>query len=158
MKNKIFPLTNVVLYAKGWYQQSDDIFKDLIEILKLDNYTPFTKSDVFSIITSNFENFDVRQSNLKEFLIGVHPSECWKYGYYVKQNHNWSNKTESELPDYDLITASIYYILSTLRFIDNKQWIFKVPKYKLYKRNPEISIKTVIEVFNKKKVEHEEVN
>jgi hypothetical protein len=34
-----FELTNVVLYAKGWYLKSDDIWEDLKNILKLDNYT-----------------------------------------------------------------------------------------------------------------------
>ena len=28
-----FKLTNVVLYAKGWYKKSDDIWEDLKKIL-----------------------------------------------------------------------------------------------------------------------------
>ena len=39
----IFKLSHVVLYAKGWYQKSDDIWKDLKKILNLDDYSPFDK-------------------------------------------------------------------------------------------------------------------
>jgi hypothetical protein len=42
--NTKFKLTHVVLYAKGWYNSSDDIYADLKEILKLDDYTPLSKN------------------------------------------------------------------------------------------------------------------
>lgn len=37
MDNK-FKLANVVLYAKGWYLRTNDIWADLTKILELDGY------------------------------------------------------------------------------------------------------------------------
>ena len=54
-----FKLTNVVLYAKGWYKKSDDIWEDLKKILELDNYTPFTKIDIYSIIATAFQESNI---------------------------------------------------------------------------------------------------
>ena len=93
-----FNLTNVVLYAKGWYKKSDDIWADLKKILELDDYSPFSKNDVYSIIAARFSEFDHRSSELFEVLKGIHPNSCWKYGYYVKENSFWSGgKTVEEL-------------------------------------------------------------
>lgn len=88
-----FKLTNVVLYAKGWYKQSNDIWEDLKKILELDDYTPFTKMDVYSIILTAFQNSNIyRITELKEVLNGIHPLNCWKVGYFVKDNIQWSQK------------------------------------------------------------------
>ena len=62
-----FKLTNVVLYAKGWYKKSDDIWEDLKKILELDNYTPFTKTDIYSIIVDAFQESNIYKiTELKE--------------------------------------------------------------------------------------------
>lgn len=149
-KKDIFPLSHLVLYAKGWYKQTDNIWEDLKEILKLDDYTPFTNSNVFIIILGKFEEFNIQQSSLREVLLSIHPKESWKVGYYTKDNYTWSNKPKEELVDYDMPTAFIYHVLSTLRFLENSKWNPKVPKYKLYPKNPKIKLKTVIEHFNRK--------
>jgi hypothetical protein len=148
----MFRLTNVVLYAKGWYKKTDDVWQDLIKILELDNYTPYDKMDVYSIIISAFQNSNIyRITEIKEVLNGIHPNNCWKYGYYVKANSQWSNgKTINELPDYDMPTAFIYYVLSNLRFIDNNQWNPKLPKYKKYPKSKDITISKLYDLFVKK--------
>jgi hypothetical protein len=148
MNNK-YQLSHVVLYAKGWYKTSDNVWNDLKEILKLDNYTPFSKNDVYSIIVSSIEKveFNHRFNDLKSVLVGIHPSECWKFGYYTNQNE-WV-KNYKELPEYDMPTAFIYYVLSSLRFIDNTQWNPKVPKYKKYPKGDNITLRQVIQHFNK---------
>jgi hypothetical protein len=150
-KNKVFPLSNLVLYAKDWYKKSDNVWDDLKKILELDDYTPFTNGDVYRIITGQFSKFDVQQSELTEVLFGIHPNECWKVGYYVK-GCNWVNNSE-QLPEYDMPTAFIHYVLSTLRFLDNEQWKVATPKYKKYPKNPDIPTKRVIEYFNGRKKE-----
>jgi hypothetical protein len=128
-----FPLTNVVLYAKGWYEKTDDIWGDLKKVLELDNYTPFTKNDVYNILTQSFGKFECRQSELREVMFGIHPSECWKYGY--------------DFEEYDMPTAFIYYVLSTLRCIDNTKWNPQTPKYTKLKRPKGIPIRRVYEMF-----------
>lgn len=146
-----FKLSHVTLYAKGWYLKSDDIWEDLKKILKLDDYTPFTKMDVYSIILSATQNSNIyRWTELKEVLNGIHPSNCWKVGYYVKENADWAHK-DTKINEYDMPTAFIYYVISNLRFIETKYWIPTVPKYKLYPKPKHISLQKVIEQFNFKK-------
>lgn len=149
-KSKVFRLSHLVLYAKGWYKITDNVWDDLKEMLKLDDYTPFSKGDVYLIIANAFQEFDYRASELYQVMLAIHPSECWKYGYFVKENSFWStDKTVAELPDYDMSTAFIHYVLSTLRFIENDKWKLVTPKYKKYPKNPEISLQKVIEHFTK---------
>ena len=150
MENK-FKLTNLVLYAKGWYLKTDDIWVDLIKILELDDYTPFDKMDVYNIITGAVQNSNIyRWTELREVLDGIHPKNCWKHGYYVKDNHGWSNKPINELPDYDMPTAFIYYVISNLRFMENTRWNVKFPKYSKYPKPKHITINQLYSVFCKK--------
>lgn len=59
-------------------------------------------------------NFDSNCNNLSQTLIGIHPTECWKYGY------------ECSKETYDVSTAVMYYILSSIRFIDDKYRALKI--------------------------------
>ena len=59
-------------------------------------------------------------------------------------------KDYNTLPEYDISTAFIYHVLSTLRFLDNTQWKPITPKFSEYPKNPDIPTKKVIEMFNKK--------
>ena len=151
MKNT-FKLSHLVLYAKDWYLKTDNIWEDLIKILELDNYTPFDKMDVYSIILSSVQNFGLyKWTELTEVLNGIHPANCWKYGYYVKDNVFWAGgKTVEELPDYDMPTAFIYYTLSNLRFIYSNDWEHKIPKYSKYPKNRDITIRKVFDYLVKK--------
>ncbi len=144
MKDKVFPLTHLVLYAKGWYKKTDNIWEDLKKILELDDYSPFTDNDVYSIIVSRFSEFDCRQSELKEVLFNIHPNQTWKYGYWTKHN-----KFMKENIEYDMPTAVIYYILSSLRDLDRDKWIPKIPKYTKYPKGETITINKVYEHFCK---------
>ena len=147
----IFKLSHVVLYAKGWYLNTGDVFADLKKILELDDYSPFTNADVYSIIIDSVQNSKLyRWTDLTEVLNGIHPNNCWKHGYYVKDNAFWSNKSIEELPIYDMPTAFIYYVLSNLRFISNTEWIVKTPKVTKYPKSNDITIRELYENFCKK--------
>lgn len=54
-----FPLSNVVLYSKGWYKQSGDLIKDVISMLKLDGY-PCANGyfDVISIVSKEYNDWN----------------------------------------------------------------------------------------------------
>lgn len=141
MENKIFNLGHVVLYAKGWYQKSDNIWSDLKQMLEYDNYTPFDSGDVFWIITNMFEKSELGSNcnSLLQTLISTQPTECWKYGY------NCTKET------YDVSTATMYYILSSIRFLENKYHKRVIPKYnKITPRPKNIELRRVIEIFNTK--------
>lgn len=150
MENK-FKLTNVVLYAKGWYKSSDDIWSDLIKLLELDNYSPFDKMDVYSIILSSVQESKIyRWTELKEVLNGIHPNNCWKYGYYTTQNKDWAGKN-TKIHEYDMPTAFIYYTISNLRFLDSNSWNSKMPKVTKFPKADNISIRSLFEHFSNKK-------
>ena len=149
--NGKFELTNVVLYAKGWYLHSDDVWEDLKKILNLDDYTPYTRGDVYSILVNAVQESKIyRWTDLREVLNGIHPSNCWKFGYYVKENHNWSNQPKEELPNYELETAFVFYLLSNLRFIDSKNWNPQMPKVTKYPKAEHITIYDLYKHFCKK--------
>lgn len=151
-----FKLTNVVLYAKGWYKKTDDVWKDLQEILKLDDYVPFDKKDVFFIITRAVEEFNHPQwAKLSEVLSGIHPKNCWKVGYYINENKSWAgHNTKSH--EYDMPTAFIYYVLSNLRCMDSQQWHVQMPKVNIYPKAENITINSLYEHFVKfKKITNE---
>lgn len=141
-----FPLSHITLYAKGWYNRSEDIISDLIKILALDNYTPYDKNDVVLILLGAYEkSFDVR---LVDLINSIHKYNCWKVGYYTK-NAEWLKEYET-LPEYDMYTAVIYKILSDLRFLDKKDWVVKFPKYSKENQRPNnITIPTLINHFVK---------
>ena len=148
-KSKIWTLSHTVLYAKGWYKASEDIFEDLKKILELDGYMPFTKGDVINILLLEAEDFEHQAFNLREIIIGIHPKECWKVGYYT--NEHTLIKDFENLPKYDYETAIVYYILSTLSFLETAKWYVVTPKFTKYPKNPELTTKQIIEQFNKKK-------
>jgi len=144
-----FKLSHLVLYAKGWYAKTDDVWEDLQKILRLDNYTPFHKNDVYSIIVGNVQEYGQRWTELREIMFGIHPHECWKYGYYTEESKHWAHK-DAKIAEYDMPTAFIYYVLSNLRQLDNKKWNVVTPKYKLHPKPKSIATQQVIEMFNKK--------
>lgn len=148
---KKFKLSHLVLYSKGWYERTDDVWEDLKKILALDDYTPFTKSDVYTIIAISLEKaeFDYRFNDLRQVLDGIHPLNCWKYGYYTN-TCDWVKDYKS-LPEYDMPTAFIYYVIYGLKFIPGVNYEFAIPKYKLYPKPKDIPLQRVIEHFNIKK-------
>lgn len=144
-----FKLSHVVLYSKGWYCKTDDIWEDLKHILKLDGYTPFNKSDVFNIIVRQYQEH-LFNGRLTDFLIDISPNQIWKSNYFTK-NYSFA-KSEDNLPEYDYMTAVMYKIMSDLRFLDkiNEKCDIVCPKYsKEYPRPNNISLQKVIEMFNK---------
>jgi hypothetical protein len=148
--NTKFKLTHVVLYAKGWYNSSDDIYADLKEILKLDDYTPFTNGDVYSILLNSFNNWNHQSTSLDRVLMGIHPNNCWKVNYFTKGSP-WSS-TPDDNPDYDIPTAFIYYVMSVLRFLEPEYWTPTQPNYKTQPKPKHITNKKVKEFFKKHKI------
>lgn len=151
---KQFQLNHTVLYAKGWYNKTDNVFEDLKKILLLDDYTPFTNNDVFGILVRNYEKLFENKS-LLTFLIDISPSETWKVNYPTKGNVWMRNNKENEsYPEYDLHTAIIYKILSEFRFMELKDITLSPPKYSIDNPRPtNIELKQVIEMFNKPKLQ-----
>ncbi len=130
-------LSHTILYSKGWYNKTNDVIEDLKRILCYDDFQPCDKNDIISILISSYEkSIDIRLINL---ISEIHPENCWKIGYHYEDGK------------YDYYTAVIYKILSDFRFLNNKNWIPRVPKYsKTEKRPDDISLSSVIERFKTK--------
>lgn len=144
-----FKLAHIALYAKGWYQKTDNIYADLKKILVLDGYTPFSNNDVFIILSNHFEKSDLHPHNsLQRTIQSITRDECWKCGYYTR-DHKWVKNHES-LPEYDMEIAFIHYVLSSIRNTEMDKIQSAIPKYgKENKRPDHIPLKRVIEMFNK---------
>lgn len=113
-----FTLYHLCLYAKGWYKRENKktIWEDLQVIMSLDDYSGefMDKYDIVSVMLDHCQRLDVRGfKDLGLFANGIAPSQCWKYGYYTKDNASWV-KDSKDLPDYDYYEAIVRYCLSTL--------------------------------------------
>lgn len=63
---------NIVLYCKGWYKRSDEIWKDLARCIAVDYMTTLsTEEDVVAwLLYLMDENFDIYKANNRRFGIG----------------------------------------------------------------------------------------
>lgn len=112
-----FKLLHVALYAKYWYQRGD-IFEDLKRCLEKDGYTPWEKEDIVRLIVNYTQPF---VTNRFELLNHISPKECWKVGYYTKNNVWVRTKNENETyPEYDYWTAVLYAHLSVLSILNGE--------------------------------------
>jgi hypothetical protein len=97
-------------------------------MLELDNRSPYDKKDVYNILLQSVQNSQLyRWTELREVMYGIYPDNCWKYGYFTKGNCNWIKDT-SNLPEYDMTTAFVYYVMSNLRFIENENGFHRCQK------------------------------
>lgn len=141
-----FKLSHVALYAKGFYKRTDNVFEDLLEILKLDDYTPFDKRDVTIILMNGYQKcFDV---DLINFISDIQDGNTWKVGYITKNSPFYKNAV---IKEYDMLEACVYKILSDVRFLTKDQFLVKFPKYSKKNPRPEtIEIKKLYEFFVEK--------
>ena len=140
-----FELTHLVLYAKGWYYKTGDIWDDVKKIVELDGYSYFSKKDAYHLILTKFSKLDIVGSSLVEVVKNLGISDCWRHGYYVKEQ-TWIVNNDN-LPEYDMETSVLYYILSTLCVMDNDRWNPQKPNYDMYPKNDNIKLKNVEEIF-----------
>lgn len=126
MENK-FRLCHVVLYAKGWYHKTDDIFRDLRFALNLDGYSGdhFSNDDIVYMLLSECDQIKKTSFKTSEIYFKIRPRETYLYGYIHNQSPDYF-KRPTEYKDYDFNLAIIYYILSKLRFLNKSEWVIDV--------------------------------
>lgn len=101
-------LKHTVLYAKGWYKTSDDVWKDIKTCLKADDYLGQGMSnwDVIEVITRNLNR--VPNVTIKHYMSpiqimsGLSPENKWKTGF-----------TKDE--PYDYLKSVLGYLFSVMR-------------------------------------------
>ncbi len=134
MKQTKFKLSHTILYAKGWYLKTDDIWEDLEKVLLLDDYSAINRDDVFTILLNAVSNSEgYHWTNLRDVMIDILPRNVWKIGYAVKENHLKGDLIGKDIPEYDVQTAFLYYVLSNFRNLHRDGWI---PPKELSNRYP----------------------
>ena len=59
-----FDLPHVVLYAKGWYERTDDLYNDLRKMLSLDGYGDYkSENDIFEKMINSYSNYNEWRRN-----------------------------------------------------------------------------------------------
>ena len=132
MYQEKFTLQHVVLYAKHWYERTDNVFNDLELCLNADGYDGTFIGDneqqrkfrVASLILGQFQRITTMPyaTTLTAFYEGIHPHNCWKFGYTTKIEHE-------SYPEYDMIEATVRYCLSHLTHLDSNEWTPIAPNY-----------------------------
>lgn len=121
-----FGLIHLALYSKGFYKKSDDIISDLRKCFMADNYAGDVMdiTDMCYVALSQFQKIDKRECrDLISYTDGISPANCYRNGYYTKQNiRNSFRKIDADkLPDYDIRIAVLYYVISTIRYLTFKE-------------------------------------
>lgn len=141
VKENVFQLGHVALYAKGWYKRFDlqgrgnhkTIFDDLRVCLSLDGYSGecFSKEDValklLSSLSSSFP--DKRCTDLEYFASEVSINNAWKYGYYYKECI-WINN-QPNLQEYNYMLAITHYCLSNISMLSKDEFVRVKPIYSI---------------------------
>lgn len=134
-------ISNTILYSKGWYKRyhikssRKTIWHDLRKTLNADGYfmdldNEITKHDIERIAFLIVKQFDLlpktgSSRSLTSFYEGIKEHNCWKYGYYTKNNCSWFDT--SEYPEYDYNEAVVKYCLSNFSMLESKEWQLTFP-------------------------------
>ena len=125
-----FPFNDIVLYAKGWYERTDNVFEDIKKCIKQDNHynvwDGMSKRDICSLM---LRCLDKIYSYLDE-----DDKKCqrWLYSHAaflekIEHNMNFYGNTYEE--------AIVYAVLSILAELTIDEIELKAPKYgKGYRR------------------------
>lgn len=129
-----FELSHVVLYTKKWYHATDDIFRDLRFALTIDGYSGeyFKDLDIIYKLLSECEKLDGHKFKMSTLYNNIQPYNTFMFGYTHNQTPEYvrnTNNIEDYQNDYDFNLAILYYIISSLRFIDTNSWIHVHPIY-----------------------------
>lgn len=156
-----FNLKHTVLYAKGWYRRSKNIFDDLSKCLEADGYLGTFEGDspeqiknrVAYLIVGQFERIPNKgyANSLQSFYEGIKPHNVWKYGYYTKGFKFMRSPEEiDKSPEYDYDEAVVRYCLSHFCGLEKCEWNVIKPDFKnVLKKNEGVKDKKVKEIFGK---------
>ncbi len=142
---KIGHLSQIVLYCKGWFRYSDDIFEDLkiliseVYLLDLEHVTIEDIREAMIEICRELGIFD-EPYKFSEFMREISP-ECY-FKWTDRQNIKYINKSH---PDYDFNRAVICKCKSLLTLLKIKQngktkFILKRPNFDLLPHNEKSSL------------------
>lgn len=131
MKKK-FDLSHVVLYAKGWYHKTDDIFRDLRFALTLDDYSGefFSKKDIVRKLLRDCSELSSNVFSMDQIYCGIQKNQTHMKGYVHNESPKYVlEKYDKELDEYDMDIAIVKYLIGELKFIKKEEWKAAKPIY-----------------------------
>lgn len=129
---KKFKLSHVVLYAKGWYHQTDDIWRDLRFALTLDDYSGefFSKKDIVRKLLRDCSELSSNAFSMDQIYCGIQKNQTHMKGYIHKESPAYIvENNDKELDEYDMDVAIVKYLIAELRFIKSDEWEAAKPIY-----------------------------
>lgn len=157
-----FKLQHTVLYSKGWYKKYNskgkrkNIWDDLRLTLEMDGYIGTfigdspeqLKNRIAYLLVNQLERLPItgQVRTLTNFFESIKEYNCWKYGYYTKNNSHL-RKDLNDKPEYDYNEAVARYCLSIFCNLDRKEWNVCKPDYSKMSRNRNITDKKISEIF-----------
>ena len=133
MKKK-FNLSNVVLYAKGWYHKTDDVFRDLRFALTLDGYSGefFTEKDIVRKLLQDCGELSSNVFSMDQIYCGIQKNQTHMKGYVHKDSPVYVTETHKDKPilnEYDVDIAIVKYLLAGLQSLKKEEWEPAKPTY-----------------------------
>lgn len=132
----MFKLSHVVLYTKGLYHHTKDIWRDLRFALTLDGYSGefFKNKDIVRKLIQECSTLDSNYFTMDQIYVGIQKTETFKFGYIHKDTPHiylmyMSQHDIDNLPQYDIDLAFLGYLLSGLRFLEKGTWKPTRPVY-----------------------------
>lgn len=159
-----FSLQHTVLYSKGWYKRYDSkgkrktIWDDLAITLEMDGYMGTfigdspeqVKHRITYLLVSQLERLPVtgHSRTLSNFYTEIKEQNCWKYGYYTK-NNGFLRQDLNNNPEYDYNEAVARYCLSSFQNLDRNEWEVCEPHYSKLPRKNGVTDKSINKILNK---------
>jgi len=122
---KKFPLTHTVLYFKGWYKKSDNIFNDLRKTLKMDSYdtSEYTDEKVVLILAQQMDEY---HDTIKQ---------CYnKFGFEDFYNETFKAKLFNNQDSSDFNMKFINYAEMILSQLTIQYFVLKRPVYDIIEK------------------------
>jgi hypothetical protein len=122
---KKISISHICLYAKGWYQWSDNIIADVYKLYCIDYGNTIdkevNKQRLARVLVNELSKLPTPLVKLTHFLFEIEESKCASFGYYTKKYFG------EQYPEYDYYEAIIRYCLSILRFVEVEYIDIKKP-------------------------------
>lgn len=123
-------ISHVVMYCKGWYKRSENVFDDLRKCLAFDGYSSefFKDKDINRKLLSEVEKLQNPSITLYSFYDDVLEENCWRYGYYTKENIKLFNfNKDYKYKEYDADLAVMYWCMKTICHCNAVDAVMTIP-------------------------------
>lgn len=150
-----FSLQHTVLYAKGWYKRSKDIWADLRKVLNADDYSAdiMKNGELAMLLLHRLEA--LKNPNVKSVatvISAIEPHNCWTYGYFCQGSPTLLSRKDEVWPEYDRSEAIVRYCLSIFGNLKFDEWNPCKPDFKVLPRKNGVTDASLKEHFSEERL------